>query len=205
MEYKTVRAPTSAVFLEKRSKFIADAARAGDRKAAELFVAAVKARYPDARHHVFAWLLSDGERRFSDDGEPQGTGGQPVLGILERHGLADTVVVVTRYFGGVLLGAPGLFRAYSTAASTTLDNAEIVTVKSGVIMKTTVNYNIAACVEQLSCKLGGSVTGREYTNKASFTVAFTNGAEKAFSAGIEELSAGTSHAEVAGTGRFEEK
>jgi uncharacterized YigZ family protein len=204
MEYKTVKAAASAVFVEKRSRFIADAARVATREDAERFVADIKSKYPDARHHVFAWLLSDGDRRCSDDGEPQGTGGQPVLSILERRGLADTAMVVTRYFGGVLLGAPGLFRAYSAAANMALDSAGISTIKTGIIMKASVDYNLVARVEQLVSRLGGNVTERAFTDKASFTVVFTNGAQKAFADGITELSAGVSCADEVGTGSFEE-
>ncbi|WP_410474468.1 YigZ family protein [Guyparkeria sp. TX1] len=101
----------------KKSRFIARAGPVADRRAALTFVEAVKADYPDARHHCWAYLVGNPETAasaaMSDDGEPSGTAGKPILNVIQHKGIGDVIVVVTRYFGGVKLGAGGLVRAYA--------------------------------------------------------------------------------------------
>ena len=126
-EMTTVARAASAEFTEKRSVFIGHTASVSDAAAAEAFIASVKKKYSDARHNVWAYLLRDGSMRYSDDGEPQGTGGVPVLEVLKKSGLCNVAVVVTRYFGGILLGAGGLSRAYSKAATMAIAEAGTVT------------------------------------------------------------------------------
>ncbi len=92
------------------------------------FIESVKKHYPDARHHVYAYVVRDNAiMRFSDDGEPQGTAGMPILDIIRKKGLTDIVIVVTRYFGGTLLGTGGLVHAYSASALGAIEEAEIIT------------------------------------------------------------------------------
>ncbi len=107
----------------KRSRFICHLARVGDEEQAQEFIAGVRKRYWDARHNCTAFVVGEDHRRerSSDDGEPGGTAGVPMLEVLRRRGLTDTVAVVTRYFGGVLLGAGGLVRAYGGAVSAAVD------------------------------------------------------------------------------------
>lgn len=111
---------------EKKSVFIADAAPVSSAKEAESFLSDVKKKYPDARHHVFAWRTGGSEilQRYSDDGEPAGTAGLPVLDVLRKNKIDDAILVVTRYFGGILLGTGGLVRAYGRAAFLALTEAE---------------------------------------------------------------------------------
>ncbi len=117
-EYVTLSRRASFTYEEKRSVFIGDAMPCADEEEALAFIAEIKAKYPDARHHVYAYLLRENSKnRYSDDHEPQGTAGIPVLDVLRKGGITDAVIVVTRYFGGVLLGAGGLVRAYTAAAS----------------------------------------------------------------------------------------
>lgn len=100
----------------KKSRFIGFATKACSRDEALAHVAAVKARYPDARHHCWAYILGDAESAaMNDDGEPSGTAGKPILNVLQHKGIGNVLVVVTRYFGGIKLGAGGLVRAYSQA------------------------------------------------------------------------------------------
>lgn len=127
-QYRTLRGPAQAEFTERRSRFIGEARPVRTQEEAAAFLGELRARYRDATHHVSAWLLRAGLlQRYSDDGEPQGTAGVPVLEVLRREGLTDCAVIVTRYFGGVLLGAGGLVRAYSHAAKLAVDAAGIVT------------------------------------------------------------------------------
>lgn len=121
----TVAATAEAELEEKRSVFIAVAKRVSEEAEAEAFVKERRRAHPDARHTVFAYLLRKGTARYSDDAEPQGTAGMPVLEAIRRAGLTDTVVVVTRYFGGILLGAGGLTRAYAGAANLALAKAGV--------------------------------------------------------------------------------
>ena len=115
--YRTLSTPGEGEITEKRSRFLACAAPVADEAAALDFLAQRRRTAHDARHHVYAYSLRDGQlRRYSDDGEPQGTGGLPVLELLAHESLVDCVVVVTRWFGGTLLGTGGLVRAYSSAA-----------------------------------------------------------------------------------------
>ncbi len=126
MEYRTIAKPCEASVIEKRSEFIAQyfPISSADEFAEKLEM--IRGKHHKARHHVWAYRLrSDGTSRYSDDGEPQGTGGVPVLGVLQKAELTDVCCIVTRYFGGVLLGASGLTRAYSQAAAEALQIAEI--------------------------------------------------------------------------------
>lgn len=123
-DYLTVAAPTEASLTEKRSEFIAQLIPVSDPDACQAFIDAVRAKHHKARHNVWAYSLRSGITRCSDDGEPQGTGGQPVLSVLQKAALTDVCCVVTRYFGGVLLGASGLTRAYSGAAALAVQQAE---------------------------------------------------------------------------------
>lgn len=126
--YLTLGKPGEERFTEKKSIFIGSAAPVDDEAAALAFLGEIKSRYPDAKHHVYAYLCGDHDQyqRFSDAGEPAGTGGRPVLEVLKNQDLHNAVVVVTRYFGGILLGTGGLSRAYGKAASLAVESAGLV-------------------------------------------------------------------------------
>jgi uncharacterized YigZ family protein len=124
--YRTPAAFAEAELVEKRSRFIAAVMPVNTEAEALDFLRARRELYPDARHHVYAYLVEteDGVfSRYSDDGEPQGTGGMPVFDVLRKRELTNAALVVTRYFGGTLLGAAGLVRAYSGSAAAAVDNA----------------------------------------------------------------------------------
>lgn len=124
--YDTIAAAASAEYVEKRSRFIAELRPLSTEADCAAFVAEKKAVDRDARHNCWAYVLRGGVLRYSDDGEPQGTAGVPMLEVLRREGLEDVCVVVTRYFGGILLGAGGLVRAYSHSAKLAVDAAQRV-------------------------------------------------------------------------------
>ncbi len=124
MEYITVKGVSSNSFVEKKSEFIGHICHVDNEEQAIAFINHIKAENRKARHNVYAYKLRDGNiTRYSDDGEPQGTGGVPVLDVIQKEGLTDVCVVVTRYFGGVLLGASGLVRAYSHGCKIAVDSA----------------------------------------------------------------------------------
>ena len=139
--YTTVRNEASAEFEEKRSVFIGHAKHITTEEEALDFVKQIKKKYYDARHNVYAYVLSSAPvMRYSDDGEPQGTGGIPVLETINKSGVTDVCVVVTRYFGGILLGAGGLVRAYSHGAAIALKAAEIVTYRKHFVYELDCSY-----------------------------------------------------------------
>lgn len=126
MPYKTVRGPASGSVTIEKSEFIARIAPVSSADEAAGFIENVKANNRRARHNCYAYTLKSGlETRYSDDGEPQGTAGAPILDVLKKSELTDVCIVVTRYFGGILLGKGGLTRAYSSAASKAVEAAKI--------------------------------------------------------------------------------
>lgn len=127
MNYFTISQPAQDSFIEKKSEFIGYIAPVKTNDEAVRFIDSIRAMHRKARHNVYAYVLrNDNISRYSDDGEPQGTAGMPVLEVLRKRGLTDVCIVVTRYFGGILLGGGGLLRAYSHAASLACDAAHIM-------------------------------------------------------------------------------
>lgn len=122
----SIRRAAKVEVVVKRSKFISAAAPVDDEEAARSFIGQVKVEHKRATHNVFAYLISEQAMRCSDDGEPAGTAGMPVLDVIRKQGLERVAVVVTRYFGGIKLGAGGLVRAYTEAAGKAIDSAGIV-------------------------------------------------------------------------------
>lgn len=155
MTYRTVAAQAAAEFTEKRSRFVAELAPSADETAALAFIEAVRRKSRDARHHVFAYRIAGGAERFSDDGEPQGTGGSPLMETLRRAQLTGTVLVVTRFFGGILLGAGGLTRAYAHAASLALAQANVVEKRPYARVAFLCSYAQYGQVQTLALRLGG--------------------------------------------------
>ena len=126
--YTTVLDYGKFEYEDRRSVFIGECMPVSTESEAIAFIESVKKKYPDARHHVYAYVLRENfTARFTDDHEPQGTAGMPVLDTIRKSGCTDTVIVVTRYFGGTLLGTGGLVRAYTAAASGALSAAKIIT------------------------------------------------------------------------------
>jgi len=198
MEFKTIAAPCSASLVEKRSKFIASVAPAGDEAGAHRFIAEIKAMHPGARHNVFAYLLFGGVRRCSDDGEPSGTGGLPALEAISRRGLVNVAVVVTRYFGGVLLGAPGLLRAYSGAVTLALDSAEIVVMHRCMIYSIEIAYRLLARVERLVGESGGKIIEQVYGERAQLKAVIPDTAAEKFKSAVFGATCGETGAELTG-------
>ena len=144
-EFLTLKQNAEYTVVEKKSRFIGAAAPVTSEREAVAFIEAARLRHRDARHHVYAYVINDGGvigQRCSDDGEPQGTGGIPVLDVLRKQKIVNAVIVVTRYFGGVLLGAPGLVRAYGKAAALAAEEAGLVRMRLYVPLRITVDYSL---------------------------------------------------------------
>ena len=140
--YKTVKCRTSAEFTEKKSVFIGYISPVPNEEAAKEFISEIKKKHADATHNVFAYILEGTEiARFSDDGEPSGTAGMPVLAGITGEELCGVCIVVTRYFGGTLLGAGGLVRAYAKAAKMAIDTAGICEFRPYTVFSLTVDYS----------------------------------------------------------------
>ena len=143
MNYFTISKPANDSFIEKKSEFIGYIAPVKTNDEAVAFINQIKAMHRKARHNVYAYILrEDNISRYSDDGEPQGTAGVPVLEVLQKRGLTDVCVVVTRYFGGILLGGGGLLRAYSHAASIACDAAHIMDMRLCHRLTIKTDYNL---------------------------------------------------------------
>jgi uncharacterized YigZ family protein len=140
--YTTVQHHAEFEYEDRKSVFIGEAMPVSSEAEALNFINTVKKKYPDARHHVYAYVLRENSTtRFSDDREPQGTAGMPVLDVIRKSMCTDTVIVVTRYFGGTLLGTGGLVRAYTSAAAGALREANIITYDIYTLMKITLTYS----------------------------------------------------------------
>ncbi len=169
MEYKTVFEEAEARHTEKRSEFIGRLAHASDEKEAMEFISRVKTLERDARHNVYAYIASGGSAvRYSDDGEPQGTGGMPCLEVLKNSGLTDVVVTVTRYFGGILLGAPGLVRAYTKAAAEAVATAKHVTMTECRSVTVGYDYSFHGRISLLAENIG-KIDSVDYSDRVKLT------------------------------------
>ena len=157
-EYITVNKYGCDEFTEKRSRFIGYCKPVKTQDEAVSFINEIKSKHWDAKHNVYAYILSDGQTmRYSDDGEPQGTAGVPVLEVMKKSGVTDAVVVVTRYFGGVLLGGGGLVRAYSQGASIALQASELVTMELCCECSIKCSYNQYGKVGAMIPSMGGVI------------------------------------------------
>jgi uncharacterized YigZ family protein len=171
LEYKTVSKEAYSEFTEKRSRFIGYAKPVKTEDEAVAFINNIKSKHWDATHNVYAYTLRKGQiKRYSDDGEPQGTAGIPTLDVLLKSGVTDTVIVVTRYFGGILLGAGGLVRAYSHGASAALDAAKIITMQTCCVAEVCCGYSQYGKLNTMIINNGGTIDNTEFTDvvKISF-------------------------------------
>ena len=177
-DYRTIRGTAIGEYEEKKSRFIAQLAFADSEEKAVAFLEQVRAANRTARHNVYAYRLREGNReRYSDDGEPAKTAGTPALEVLQHSGLTDLIVVVTRYFGGVLLGTGGLVRAYTTATARALENAEVVTVRSVVELEVTVDYALYERAALLIHAAGAKLADPQFTDRVTLHWQMPEGTE----------------------------
>lgn len=142
--YKTIKKNVSAEIVEKKSKFIANVFYIESREEAEDIIKNQKKKYHDARHNCYAYRVLENStviEKYSDDGEPSGTAGAPMLTLLSKPNIVNTLVIVTRYFGGILLGTGGLVKAYSEATKNALEKAEITKIEEGFLYKIEIKYS----------------------------------------------------------------
>ena len=163
LDYKTVRNEACDEFTEKRSRFIGYCKPVTTEQEATDFINEKRSKHWDARHNVYAYSLRDGNiKRYSDDGEPSGTAGMPVLDVILKNEVYDVCIVVTRYFGGVLLGPGGLVRAYSQAAKLGLEAGGGVVMENCAVCALECTYNQYGKVSSLVQELSSGLDGTEY-------------------------------------------
>jgi len=201
--YTTVEQEGVAEFEERKSVFIGHCARVTTEEEANAYVKQIKKQYGDARHNVWAYLLRGGiVARYSDDGEPQGTAGVPVLDVLRKSGAEDVCMVVTRYFGGILLGAGGLVRAYSHTASLALEQANIITYEKYDEIELTCTYSDYQKLSAELSKFAAITDGTDFADDVVMRFALKQGLTADLLAKIQEMSAGRITPKVTGT-RFD--
>lgn len=201
--YTTVEREGVAEFEERKSVFIGHCARVTSEEEANAYVKQLKKQYADARHNVWAYLLRGGiVARYSDDGEPQGTAGVPVLDVLRKSGAEDVCMVVTRYFGGILLGAGGLVRAYSHTASLALEEAHIITYEKYDEVSLSCSYSDYQKISAELPKFAAIVDGTDFADDVVLKFALKQGQTAALFEKIREMSAGKIVPEITGT-RFD--
>ncbi|MDR2359224.1 MAG: IMPACT family protein [Prevotellaceae bacterium] len=172
-DYKTIAAAATGVFKDKGSKFLSFAFPVEAEEQAKEQVRKIKKEYFDARHHCFAYRMGAGgeQWRASDDGEPSSTGGKPILGQLLSRELTNVLVVVARYFGGTLLGVPGLINAYRSAAADALDNAQVVEKAVQEIFTVTFPYRHMSAMMKLLKEEQAEICMRQCDTECAFEVA----------------------------------
>lgn len=176
---------------DRKSKFIGDLYFVESQEQAIELLNEVKAKYRDARHHCYAYIIREGNyMRYSDDGEPQGTAGIPMLEVFRREGVCNVVCVVTRYFGGILLGAGGLLRAYTKSAKDALDAAGISVVRRWVETALDCSYAAAEKLKQEITAFGGIVAGLDYGAAVTIHAYIPEESAEDFKARIFDVSAG---------------
>ena len=190
--------PSETQFTEKRSIFIGHVFPVETEEEARERIGEMKKKYHDARHNCWCYLIKDGPVRYSDDGEPQGTAGQPMLGVFQKEGVTNVCCVVTRYFGGILLGAGGLVRAYTQSAKDALDAAGVSAVRRWIAMEVPCSYGRYEEVRREVLHFGGVVENADFGADVLLSVLIPDARAKQFAAHLLDASAGTIKAMEAG-------
>ena len=193
-EYLVPYESAESEFEEKRSRFISHVFLVESEAEARARIDEMKKKYYDARHNCWCFVLHDGTVRYGDDGEPQGTAGQPMLNVFQRENVENVVCIVTRYFGGILLGAGGLTRAYARGAKTAVEAGGIAVMRLCRVYTVRCSYplyqRLLSMLEQEACAVGESV----FTDQVSFSLSMREQDEARILEKLSEASAGTASA-----------
>lgn len=192
MNYFTVSAPASDSFIEKKSEFIGYIAPVSSNEEAVEFVDKIRSMHRKAKHNVYAYIVrKDNISRYSDDGEPQGTAGMPVFDVLRKRGLTDVCIVVTRYFGGILLGGGGLVRAYSHAASLACDAAHIMDMRLCHRLTLTTDYGMYGKITYILPQFDIITVSSDFGEEVALELLVLNEKVGPFMEQLTELTNGT--------------
>ena len=199
MEYRTIEKYAFDEFSEKRSRFIGYARPVQTEEEAVAHIYAVRARHRDASHNCYAYVLRDGNtRRYSDDGEPKGTAGIPILETVLKENLTDVCVVATRYFGGVLLGAGGLVRAYGKTAKIAVVASGIIAMAKCAVVRVKCDYNMCNRLLPVIAAAGAAVKESEFLQDVSLCIHIRDEEFDRLSLAITEAANGRVRAEKTG-------
>ncbi|HHW26780.1 MAG TPA: YigZ family protein [Firmicutes bacterium] len=198
MEFLSPAKQASAEYIVKRSKFIGTVSPAFSEAEAESFVESIRAKYPDATHNVYAYSVGLGTpiERLSDDGEPKGTAGYPILDVIHKRSLRNVVCVVTRYFGGTLLGAGGLLRAYGKTANLALDEAGALKYIYHSLMRVRVAYDQFGRLQRELENQGCVIDNVDYGEAVQISAFVKEEAVPALTKRISDLTAGRAEISV---------
>lgn len=194
--YITLRHGTeiAAEFIDRKSRFIAQLMHVETAQEADEFLATVQRKHYDARHNVPAWILADGQKRARDDGEPQRTSGLPTLEVLQGAQMRDVCCIVTRYFGGTLLGPGGLVRAYATATQRAVEQARaqdaLVEMARVVHVRVKAPYELHNHIRDRALRDGAHVLATQYADTVTLHLVFRAGCEASFVSAVQELARG---------------
>lgn len=196
IDFKVPAAEAADEFIEKKSRFIGHIFKVQSAEEAAGIIKQMQKKYWDASHNVYAYIVEEGRvMRYSDDGEPQGTGGMPVLEVLKREELYDVLCVVTRYFGGVLLGAGGLTRAYAKGAKIAVDAAGIAVMRPYRFATLRCPYAMLETVRAQFARQEVEETATDYAEEVTLTLCMAQDRFESYQASLTELSGGTLKAE----------
>lgn len=192
VDYKTIGCEACPEFVERRSRFIGYIKPVTTEKDALDFINSIRAKHWDATHNVYAYVLREQNTcRYSDDNEPQGTAGMPVLDVIRKSGLTDVCIVVTRYFGGILLGGGGLVRAYSHSASLAVEAAGQVMMRSCAICSLECTYNQYGKLSSLVPENGGTIDNADFSDKVTLSFHIPAGELQRLQKLVTETTCGT--------------
>lgn len=192
LEYYIPTSHSEVEFVEKRSRFIGQVWNVESEEQARALIAAVKQKYYDARHTCWCYVIREGGiMRYSDDGEPQGTAGQPMLEVFRRNNIENFCCTITRYFGGILLGAGGLVRAYSGTAKLALDAAGISAVRMWHIIDSECTYSQLERVKNIIEEYNGIIENIEYSSSVLVTALIPEENAEDYTLKLTDMSAGT--------------
>lgn len=197
-EYYVPTAQGEAEYVEKRSRFLGAVYPVESEAEARAYIEAVRKKHYDARHHCWCYRLHGGAERYSDDGEPQGTAGQPMLNVFQREQIENVLCVVTRYFGGILLGAGGLVRAYTQATKDALDAAGVSVVRPWMEIALPCPYSLLDRVKLVVEGHGGVLGELEYAADVTVRALLPNDKLEEFKSFITELTAGGGNIQLLG-------
>ncbi len=192
LEYYIPTSHSEVEFVEKRSRFIGQVWNIESEEQARALIASVKQKYYDARHTCWCYIVREGGiMRYSDDGEPQGTAGQPMLEVFRRNNIENVCCTITRYFGGILLGAGGLVRAYSGTAKLALDAAGVSAVRMWQVIDSECSYSQLERVKNAVEDYSGIVENIEYSSSVLITALIPEEKAEDYMMKLTDMSAGT--------------
>lgn len=191
-KYITAAGQGQAEIVEKKSRFIANVSPAASEKDAVSYIEGIKKKYWDARHNCYAYQIGEKNQlqRYSDDGEPGGTAGMPILDVLRGRDIKNTVIVVTRYFGGTLLGTGGLVRAYGSAAKAGIEAAGLIECSLYTQIHITVDYTLSGKVQYEVLNKEHIIKDTVYTDKVEFTIQVNKALADSFIEDIVNITSG---------------